>query len=130
MVVLGKSMYFPFLREKYWILHGPRAVKHIVRSYTDIYRRQHAPLMTEQMAPLLDEQTTPDMQPFSLIGIIYFGPFIVKTSQTREKRYCCIFTCFTFCAVHFEVTHSQSTDSFISTFNISKWTLTPAESLH
>ncbi|XP_053407960.1 uncharacterized protein LOC128559663 [Mercenaria mercenaria] len=102
-------------REKYWILHGPSAVKSILRGCIPC-RRQHTPLMTQQMAPLLDEQTTPDMPPFSHIGIDYFGPFIVKTARAREKRYGCIFTCLTSRAVHFEIAHSLSTDSFISAF--------------
>ncbi|XP_053402855.1 uncharacterized protein LOC128558076 [Mercenaria mercenaria] len=112
---VGKEHVLSMSREKYWILHGPSAVKSILRGCIPC-RRQHTPLMTQQMAPLLDEQTTPDMPPFSHIGIDYFGPFIVKTARAREKRYGCIFTCLTSRAVHFEIAHSLSTDSFISAF--------------
>ena len=43
-----------------------------------------------------------------------FGVFSVKQGRSLVKRYGCIFTCMTVRAVHLEVLHTLSTDSFIS----------------
>lgn len=79
-------------------------------------KRQHASLCTQQMAPLLEEQMSPDKPPFSLVGIDYFGPLIVKAGRTHLKRYWCLFTCLTTRVVHLEVAHSLTADSFIAAF--------------
>ena len=68
------------------------------------------------MAPLLEEQTTPDKPPFTYVGIDYFGPLIVRSGRCNLKRYGCLFTCLTSRAVHLEVAHSLTTDSFFAAF--------------
>lgn len=68
------------------------------------------------MAPLLIEQTTPEKPPFTFVGVDFFGPLLVKTSQEPAKRYGCLFTCLTTRAVHIEVTHSLTSSSFIAAF--------------
>ena len=47
-------------------------------------------------------------------GVDCFGPLFVKQGRSRGKRYGCIFSCMTTRAVHLEVLHSLSCDSFIS----------------
>lgn len=79
-------------------------------------KRQHASLCTQQMVPLLEEQMSPDKPPFSFVGKDYFGPLIVKAGRTHLKRYGCLFTCLTTRAVHVEVSHSLTADSFIPAF--------------
>ena len=49
--------------------------------------------------------------PFAFTGIDFFGPFEVKIARSPHKRWCCLFTCLTVRAVHFEVCHNLSTDS-------------------
>ena len=102
-------------RENYWIVKGHSAVKKVLKGCI-LCKRQHAPLCTQQMAPLLEEQMSPDKPPFSFVGVDYFGPLIVKAARTHLKRYGCLFTCLTIRAVHLEVAHSLTADSFIAAF--------------
>ena len=103
------------LREKYWILRGPSTVKKTIGKCM-VCKRQRSPLLTQQMAPLIQEQTTPDKPPFTFVGVDYFGPFTVKVGRSHVKRYGCLFSCLTTRAVHIEVAHSLTTDSFISAY--------------
>ena len=51
--------------------------------------------------------------PFSYCGIDMFGHFTVKDGRKEKKRYGALFTCLSSRAVHIEVTHDMTTDSFI-----------------
>ena len=53
--------------------------------------------------------------PFMYVGIDYFRPLKVKQGRSRVKRYGCLFTCLTTCAVHIEIAHSLDTDLIINT---------------
>ena len=46
----------------------------------------------------------------------YFGLFIVKQGRKTQKRYGVLFTCLSCRAIHIEVAHSLSSDSFINAF--------------
>ena len=65
------------------------------------------------MADLPKERATPNMPPFSFIGIDFFGPMYVKVRRSTEKRHRCLFTCLALRAVHIEVTSRLDTDSFL-----------------
>ena len=100
------------LRHKYWIVNGIQACKSLISKCFPCRRRRQLP-MQQQMADLPAERLTPDLPPFSNVGVDYFGPFLVQSRRTRVKRYGCIFTCMSSRAVHIEVTHSLDTDSFL-----------------
>jgi hypothetical protein len=68
------------------------------------------------MAPIIEDQKSPDRPPFTYVGVDYFGPFNVKIGRSTVKRYGCIFTCLTSRAVHLEVAHTLTTNSFIAAF--------------
>lgn len=58
-------------------------------------------------------RVNPGDPPFSSVGIDYFGPLKVKWRRGTAKRYGCIFTCLAIRAVHIEISHDLTTDSFI-----------------
>ena len=55
-----------------------------------------------------------DSHPFAYTGCDYFGPLIVRQKRSDVKRYGCLFTCLTTCAVHLKVASDLSSDSFIN----------------
>ncbi|XP_055633089.1 uncharacterized protein LOC129773502 [Toxorhynchites rutilus septentrionalis] len=65
-----------------------------------------------RMAPLPPERTTSYIRPFSFVGVDYFGPMLIRQGRSDVKRWVAIFTCLTIRAVHLEVSHSLSTESF------------------
>ena len=69
----------------------------------------------QMMAPLPKSRVTPGMYAFESTGLDYFGPMYVKQGRSTVKRYGCLFTCLKSRAVHLEVVHSMTTDSFLMT---------------
>ena len=64
------------------------------------------------MANLPYERAT-QAPPFTYCGVDMFGPFYIKEKKSELKRYGAMFVCLASRAVHIEVTHQISTDSFI-----------------
>jgi len=68
------------------------------------------------MSDLHAERLTPNKQPFYCTGVDFFGPFTVRQARSYVKKYGCIFTCLASRAVHLEVAHALTVDSFINAF--------------
>ncbi|XP_050417733.2 uncharacterized protein LOC126831129 [Patella vulgata] len=111
----GREYCLSSIRRRFWPINGNSAVRRVL---SDCYncRRRNAPVCNQRMADLPKERVTPDLPPFSYIGIDCFGPFFVKRGRSQLKRYGCIFTCLSCRAVHLEVLHSMDTDSFLNAF--------------
>lgn len=112
---VGAQQVLANLRSLYWIVKGLSAVKSVTKNCI-ICKRLRGILCKQQMAPLRTEQLTADKPPFTYTGVDFFGPLQVKFGRGTAKRYGCLFTCLTSRAVHLEVTHSLTTDSFIAAF--------------
>ena len=102
------------IRTQWWIVHGRSAVKKVLRECR-ICRRWRSDPVNQMMGPLRQEQLH-RTHPFVNVGVDYFGPFMVKIGRSRQKRYVCIFTCLVMRAVHLEVSHAMTTDSFLAAF--------------
>ena len=53
---------------------------------------------------------------FSSVGLDFFGATFAKTGRRHEKMYGLLVTCLATRAVHLELCHSLSTDSFLIRF--------------
>lgn len=76
--------------------------------WCNVYKAQPA---VPKMAPLPEARVTPFVRPFSLVGVDYFGPYMIKIGRSQVKRWVALFTCMVIRAVHVEVAASLSTES-------------------
>ncbi|XP_046855977.1 uncharacterized protein LOC124449079 [Xenia sp. Carnegie-2017] len=108
----GTSQTLAAIRQRFWIIKGPSTVKSIVNNCVPCRRRNQSP-GKQIMAPLPKARVKSGEYPFSSVGVDYFGPLKVKYKRGTEKRYGCVFTCLAIRAIHIEIAHDLSTDSFI-----------------
>ena len=111
----GRNHILSMLRQKYWLPCANALARKIISECT-VCRRLHAVVGEQKMADLPKDRVTPDLPPFTHVGVDYFGPIEVKRGRTILKRYGVIFTCLTSRAIHLEVAQSMDTDSCINAF--------------
>ena len=109
----GREHVLSLTRQRYWIISGRQAVRHILNNCFKC-KRQNAKCSTQLMADHPESRLQVDKAPFSCVGVDMFGPILIKRGRSELKRYGCLFTCLTMRAVHLEVTQSLETDSFIN----------------
>lgn len=100
------------LRRSFWIVRGMAQVRRVLGKCPKCKLLYQGP-ENQIMAPLPPERVCSGGRPFRFCGVDYFGPFLAKQGRSLHKRYGCLFTCLQTRAVHIEVAHSLSTDSFI-----------------
>ena len=103
------------IREKFRIIKDGAAVRKIIGKCV-FCRKRNAARGEQFMAELPSARLQVDKPPLSSVGIDYFGPYFEKQYRSMVKRFGCIFTCMTTRAVHIEIAHSLSTDSFLKAF--------------
>ena len=101
------------LSQRFWIEKGGYVIRNVLKECATC-QRQNAQVSTQLMADLPECRLDMNHAPFFHTGVDCFGVFSVKQGRSLVKRYGCIFTCMTVRAVHLEVLHTLSTDSFIS----------------
>ncbi|XP_062703755.1 uncharacterized protein LOC115259735 [Aedes albopictus] len=100
------------VRQRFQISHLRSAVENIARScqFCKVSKCKPFP---PRMAPLPEQRLTPNVRPFSYVGIDYMGPLEVTVGRRKEKRYVVVFTCLVVRAVHLEVSYDLSSESCI-----------------
>ena len=93
------------LRQKYWIIHGNKAVRKVLISCNHCRKRFRQP-ESQKMSELPRDRVQALETPFTRTGVGCFGPSYVKRGRGQEKRYGIIFTCLVIRAVHLEVANS------------------------
>ena len=109
---VGREYTLAEIRTQWWVVGGTAVVKRMLRSCQRC-RRLRAKPCTQQMADLPEDRIRPGGPAFTKVGVDFFGPCLVKRGRGTEKRYGCLFTCLVTRAVHMEVAHSLTTDSFL-----------------
>ncbi|XP_024872186.1 uncharacterized protein LOC112454821 [Temnothorax curvispinosus] len=99
------------LREEYWVIHGQKVARSIVRKCV-VCAQQNAQPFTVATAPLPMNRVR-DARVFEIVGVDFAGPLFLKNDV---KAWVCIFTCAVYRAVNFELVSSLSTDKFIEAF--------------
>lgn len=112
---LGKASTVTHLRQKYWIIHASVVAKKLINECL-ICRKLQAKPANPLMAELPGDRVLGESPPFQNIGIDCFGPFVVVRGRAKVKRYGLVFTCLASRAIHLEVLHHLTTDSFIQAF--------------
>ena len=113
----GYTFVLAQIRQFFWIVNGQSSVRFYLKDCFYCSLRK-AKAGQQIMSPLPFERTAVG-RCFSVVGIDFFGPEWVvigygqSSSRRKVKRYGCIFSCFSTRAVHLEVCHSLSTDSFL-----------------
>ena len=103
------------LRQRFWNLRGNAAVRRVLGKCLK-YRFWNSSPCDQIMAQLPCPRVSPFSPPLSSVGVDFFGPILVKEKRSHAKRYGCVFTCLTIRAVHIEVAHDFTSDSFIQAF--------------
>ena len=109
---VGTQQVLNYLRERYWIVRGLSSVKRVINKCFQCRRNFRIPV-PQRMANLPLERVDSNKTPFSYVGVDFFGPMYIRCNRSIVKRYGCLFTCFSCRAVHIEVSHSLTADSFL-----------------
>jgi len=110
---LGRETVLAKLRENYWIFGANVVVRSVVRNCI-LCRKLHGKTSQQLMSELPAKRVTGDVPVFTHVGCDNFGPFFTVQGRKSVKRYGVIFVCMASRAVHLEVSHSLSTDSFVN----------------
>ena len=108
----GINHTFNELRMKFWVECGSSTIRKSLKECM-VCRKRKAKVGEQIMANLPEARLQINQPPFSHTGVDFFGPIYVKRGRSEEKRYGCIFTCMSTRAVHIEVAHSLTTESFL-----------------
>ncbi|XP_065356250.1 uncharacterized protein LOC135950646 [Calliphora vicina] len=103
------------IRQIYFIIKL-RAVYKSVRRNCQQCKIDNAKPISPQMAYLPPARLAAFQRPFTFVGVDYFGPITVTFGRKSLKRWRVIFTCLTIRAIHIEIAHTLSKDSFLLTF--------------
>ena len=103
------------VREKFWVTNGRAELKKI-RASCFVCKKLFGEPAKQIMADLPGERITPNLPPFTNVGVDVFGPIQVSVGRSTAKRYGCLFTCFVTRAIHIEVVGSLEGDAFLNAF--------------
>ena len=96
-----------------WLSGANSSVRRSIKNCV-FCRWQQARAGEQKKADLPQDRVSPDLLPFILVGVDYFGPIEVKRGSAHVKRWGVIFTCLTSRAVHLKVSSHLNTDACIN----------------
>lgn len=104
------------VRQKFWPINGKQITKQIVKKCIKCFKTQPV-TQIQQMGQLPSMRVNP-AQVFKFCGVDYAGPFKLKETKFRNKKfmkgYICIFICMTSKSIHLELATELTTDCFLN----------------
>ena len=95
----------------FWIINANSITKSVVFNCVTCCKLRGK--MGVQIMADLPKDRFQEAAPFTYCAVNMFGPFKIKVKRSEVKCYGAMFTCLVSRAVHIEVSHSMTTDSFI-----------------
>ncbi|XP_062553177.1 uncharacterized protein LOC134218260 [Armigeres subalbatus] len=111
----GPQLLLATLRQKFWILGGRNLSKSVFHHCHTCFRSK--PTLVQQSTADLPASRVSPTRPFSVCGVDYCGPFLLKATvrnRAPTKAYVSIFVCFATRAVHIELVSDLTTAAFLA----------------
>ena len=112
----GANHTLSLVKRRFFPLNGYGLVRQVLGRCVLCKKRQ-GHTQDQKMADLPKARVEVDLPPFTNTGIDYFGPISVKYRRGTVKRWGCLVTCMVTRAVHIEVAHYMTADSFLMAFH-------------
>ncbi|XP_062538675.1 uncharacterized protein LOC134206948 [Armigeres subalbatus] len=112
----GPQLMLATLRRKFWILGGRNLSNSVFHHCHTCFRSK--PTLGQQSTADLPASRVSPTRPFSVCGVDYCGPFLLKATvrnRSTTKAYVAIFVCFVTRAVHIELVCDLTTAAFLAT---------------
>ena len=105
------------INQRYWIPAARDEIKECENQCNECKKRKNK-TATQVMAPLPPNRLRLTYRAFEKTGVDYVGPIttVQGRGKTRQKRWLCVFTCFSTRASHVEVAWRLDTDGFLNAF--------------
>lgn len=114
----GARLTLSYLRQKYWVIGGNKAVKKQIRTCVKCHRFTTTRQM-QLMSDLPEPRVTPS-RPFTHTGVDFTGQVEVKANKGRgiktTKGYIAVFICLSTKAIHLELVSDLSSSTFLAAF--------------
>lgn len=101
------------LHQRNWLSGANSSARRIIKNCV-FCGQQQARAAEQKLADCPLDRVTPDLPPFTHVGVDYFGPIEVKRGRAHVKRWGVIFTCLTSGVVHLEATSHLKRDARIN----------------
>lgn len=112
----GPETMLAVVRERFWPVHGRNMAKKIFYECVKCFKTK--PVVVQPIMGDFPRQRIETCRLFSICGVDFAGPFLIKSSLRRNapsnKGYICIFVCFATKAVHIELVCDLTTQAFLN----------------
>lgn len=98
----------------FWIISARAVITSVITKCVACNKFRGQPACPK-MSDLPSDRMEPS-PPFTFCGVDFFGPFYVTQGRSSRKRWGSLFTCLVSRAVHIEIAHNLTTDSFINAY--------------
>ncbi|XP_055522448.1 uncharacterized protein LOC129716636 [Wyeomyia smithii] len=113
---VGPTGLLAAIRQRFWLTNARATVRNVTRSCVKCFKVN--PSNEIQLMGQLPKQRVTPSPIFSIVGVDYAGPIIVKQGTYRPKTikaYIAVFVCLSTKAIHLELVSDLTTEAFIAT---------------